>query len=27
MTDEDIEPVHQKVREALGEKFRVELRS
>jgi phenylalanyl-tRNA synthetase beta chain len=27
LTDEDIEPVHQKVREALVEKFRVELRS
>ncbi|MGA7932594.1 MAG: phenylalanine--tRNA ligase subunit beta [Kovacikia sp.] len=27
LTDEDIEPVHQKVREALAEKFRVELRS
>ena len=27
LTDSDIEPVHQKVREALVEKFRVELRS
>ncbi len=27
LTDEDIEPVHQKVREALVEKFRVDLRS
>ena len=27
LTDEDIEPVHQKVREALEEKFRVNLRS
>lgn len=27
LTDEDIEPVHQKVREALVDKFRVELRS
>ena len=27
LTDNDIEPVHQKVREALVEKFRVELRS
>lgn len=27
LTDEDIEPVHQKVREALEEKFRVSLRS
>ncbi|MBD1860558.1 MULTISPECIES: phenylalanine--tRNA ligase subunit beta [Trichocoleus] len=27
LTDADIEPVHQKVREALVEKFRVELRS
>lgn len=27
LTDEDIEPVHQKVREALIEKFRVDLRS
>jgi phenylalanyl-tRNA synthetase beta chain len=27
LTDEDIEPVHQKVREALAEKFRVDLRS
>lgn len=27
LTDDDIEPVHQKVREALVEKFRVDLRS
>ena len=27
LTDEDIEPVHQQVREALAEKFRVNLRS
>jgi len=27
LTDEDIEPVHQKVREALQEKFQVSLRS
>lgn len=27
LTDDDIEPVHQKVREALVDKFRVELRS
>jgi phenylalanyl-tRNA synthetase beta chain len=27
LTDEDVEPVHQKVREALTEKFRVDLRS
>ena len=27
LTDEEIEPVHQKVREALVDKFRVELRS
>lgn len=27
LTDEDVDPVHQKVREALTEKFRVELRS
>jgi len=27
LTDEDIEPVHQKVREALSEKFQVTLRS
>lgn len=27
LTDEDIEPVHQKVREALVEKFRADLRS
>ncbi len=27
LKDEDVDPVHQKVREALSEKFRVELRS
>ncbi len=27
LKDEDVDPVHQKVREALAEKFRVELRS
>jgi phenylalanyl-tRNA synthetase beta chain len=27
LTDEDVEPVHQKVREALEEKFQVSLRS
>jgi phenylalanyl-tRNA synthetase beta chain len=27
LTDEDVEPVHQKVREALVDKFRVDLRS
>jgi phenylalanyl-tRNA synthetase beta chain len=27
LTDEDVEPVHQKVREALEEKFQVDLRS
>jgi phenylalanyl-tRNA synthetase beta chain len=27
LTDEDVDPVHQKVRDALVEKFRVELRS
>jgi phenylalanyl-tRNA synthetase beta chain len=27
LTDEDIEPIHQKIREMLTEKFRVELRS
>ena len=27
LKDEDVDPVHQKVREALTEKFRVELRS
>jgi phenylalanyl-tRNA synthetase beta chain len=27
LTDEDIEPIHQKVREALVEKFRADLRS
>jgi phenylalanyl-tRNA synthetase beta chain len=27
LTDDDIEPIHQKVREALVEKFRVDLRS
>jgi phenylalanyl-tRNA synthetase beta chain len=27
LTDSDVEPVHQKVREALEEKFQVDLRS
>jgi phenylalanyl-tRNA synthetase beta chain len=27
LTDEDVEPVHQKVREALEDKFQVDLRS